>query len=250
MRRERADRWFYASGVISLCFTSVFFFGLIAYMTYRAPVIRVGEFEETEVNSDWLAQQLKYKQVMQVSIDLIAPQADKPKEAAPPQPSEKKTIKDLFSETNVTTNLEDLLLPASVEEKVAKVNDTPETRKEPDDQPELTQFTTISTVQYAKGDTTLSEISGEINAYYLEVRKRLRASFMPIETDLGKIAIVEVRIAPNGAFEYKFKSESGDPTYKDRVEAAVLEAQKIGLPPPPKGKQLKIEVNFKVEETQ
>ncbi|MDR2638674.1 MAG: TonB C-terminal domain-containing protein [Helicobacteraceae bacterium] len=241
--------WFYLSGTISIAFCTACFLGLLAFMLYRAPVYQYSPadiWEDFEVDPDWL----KSLQEAQ-PIDFVE-DFEYPKEEAPPQQkSAEDAIKELFGETNATVNPNDLLAqtPKLSAGKVALVDFSLDDLdkdgvKTKTNKPDLAAFNAINSSKAAQREIA-SQKPLEAS-YYKELYKRIYNAWQIRNSDLGKIARIEMRVERGGDFTYRIVSAPDDPFFRDRLVAALEQAKASKLDPPPRA--LTINIDFQVRE--
>ncbi|MDR2151742.1 MAG: TonB C-terminal domain-containing protein [Helicobacteraceae bacterium] len=239
--------WFYLSGTISIGLCSAFFAGLLAFMLYRAPTY---QFSPSDIWEDFELDEETLKYLAAQSIDVF--EAEDPKEESIAQEkSAADVIKELFGDSNSTTNPDDLLLanPKVNAGRVALPNfslddldkDGAETKI---NRPELAAFSAINSAKTAQQDIA-SQKPLEAQ-YYKELYKRIYNAWQIRNSDLGKIARIEMRVDRGGDFTYRIVAAPDDPFFKDRLIAALEQARASKLEPPPRA--LTINVDFQVRE--
>ncbi|MDR0746720.1 MAG: TonB C-terminal domain-containing protein [Helicobacteraceae bacterium] len=229
-RTEEHQVWYYASAVISFALSSFSFFSLLAYILYQAPVIRTSLSDSA----------------IDVLFELPAsPQANEPpvdEEVNIPPPPPAKKIRDLWGESNATAEKvaeeirkEDINRPLGESLRVDSRLDR--------SKPELQAFKAINTAGGAVQDGKADSIESR---YYSEVIKRLHDAWQASHSDLGKMAVIKMRIERGGQVSYTIVKYSGDQPFIDRLESALERIKATGLEPP--SRLLVLDVNFKVEE--
>jgi hypothetical protein len=239
--------WFYLSGTISIALCSALFTALLAFILYRAPVFTFSPsdlMEDWDVNEDWL------KSLNAQSIDVIEEFEGIDEESIAQEKSAAEAIKDLFGDSNASVNPDDLLLPnPKINGTVALPNfnlddlnkDGAETKT---NRPELAAFSAINSAKTSRQDAAAQK-SLE-SRYYKELYKRIYNSWQIRNSDLGKIARIELRVDRGGDFTYRIVSAPDDPFFRDRLTAALEQARQSKLEPPPRA--LTINVDFQVRE--
>ncbi|MDR3162334.1 MAG: TonB C-terminal domain-containing protein [Helicobacteraceae bacterium] len=185
---------------------------------------------------------------MDNAIDVLfelpaSPQANEPlvdEEVNIPPPMAKK-IRELWGESNATVEKvaeeirkEEINRPLSESLRVVSRLDQPK--------PVLQAFKAVNTAGGAQG----GKPDNIESRYYSEVVKRLHAAWQASHSDLGKMAVIKMRIERGGQVSYTIVRYSGDQPFIDRLEGALERIKATGLEPP--SRLLVLDVNFKVEE--
>ncbi|MDR0664633.1 MAG: TonB C-terminal domain-containing protein [Helicobacteraceae bacterium] len=240
--------WFCLSGTISVAFCSVFFAALMTFMLYRVPVISFSPaelMEDFEIDEEWL------KSLTSQSIELIE-EIEMPYDASVAQEkSVADAIKELFGDSNATVKPEDLLPPNPTANagRVALPNfslddldkDGTQTKT---NRPELSAFSAINSARSAQREVAAQK---PLEAqYYKELYKRIYNAWQIRNSDLGKIARIELRVDRGGDFTYRIVGAPDDPFFRDRLIAALEQARQSKLEPPPRA--LTINIDFQVRE--
>ncbi|MDR1912354.1 MAG: TonB C-terminal domain-containing protein [Helicobacteraceae bacterium] len=241
MDERGSPGWFCLSGTISLAISAAFFAGLLSYLLYRAPTFSFSPselWEDFEIDEAWL------KDLSVQQVDLVDEMGDLKEERVSPQKSVAESVKELFGESNSTAKPEELLTQVTpIVGRVAipdfKLDDTRDVKK-----PDLAAFKALNTSKpSAQEAATQKSLEAR---YYKELYKRLYNAWQVRNSDLGRMARIEMRVDRGGEFTYRIVSAPDDPSYRERLIAALKIAQQSKLEPPPRA--LTLNLDFQVKE--
>jgi hypothetical protein len=231
---EAKRTWLISSGAVAFIVAISLFFALIVTLLYTPPIVRPPAPAES------------------VAVDLIVEsfEANAPtrSDRAPSPVRADAGVRELFGEVNATytpdkPGTEPVYAPAPMA-RIEIEGDIGHSSRLPPEALQLEQTRAPSSRSSTREAGASSAGESLQNRYLAEIHQRLSAAWHPGHGDLGKMAMIEMRISAQGVVRYKIVQIRGDEPYRRRLQAALDRIERLEPPP----RSLVLNVNFIVKE--
>lgn len=235
---------FILSGIIALSFYAFVCFLLFAYIASPIPKTYDLKSTSTTIELDMITEKAEKKMVEKKTEKIIEKEAVKEEKVASASNEKKPDLKSLFANVKETAktvtkeevnNIEKSIDPKRFKSKFEKEKRTNNIKIDKILEDEKTA-TNVKSTNANKGQET--------DEYFSQVQELLSA-WVPVGSGLK--AVVLIMIDTDGRFDYRVVTNSGDESFDSSLKAFLEEQKNVAYPKPTKGKDIKVNVDFRSE---
>ena len=235
---------FILSGIIALSFYAFVCFLLFAYIASPIPKTYDLKSTSTTIELDMITEKAEKKMVEKKTEKIIEKEAVKEEKVASASNEKKPDLKSLFANVKETAktvtkeevnNIEKSIDPKRFKSKFEKEKRTNNIKIDKILEDEKTA-TNVKSTNANKGQET--------DEYFSQVQELLSA-WVPVGSRLK--AVVLIMIDTDGRFDYRVVTNSGDEAFDSSLKAFLEEQKNVAYPKPTKGKDIKVNVDFRSE---
>jgi periplasmic protein TonB len=235
---------FILSGIIAFSFYAFVCFLLFAYIASPIPKTYDLKSTSTTIELDMITEKAEKKMVEKKTEKIIETEAVKEEKVASASNEKKPDLKSLFANVKETAktvtkeevnNIEKSIDPKRFKSKFEKEKRTNNIKIDKILEDEKTA-TNVKSTNANKGQET--------DEYFSQVQELLSA-WVPVGSGLK--AVVLIMIDTDGRFDYRVVTNSGDEAFDSSLKAFLEEQKNVAYPKPTKGKDIKVNVDFRSE---
>jgi periplasmic protein TonB len=235
---------FILSGIIAFSFYAFVCFLLFAYIASPIPKTYDLKSTSTTIELDMITEKAEKKMVEKKTEKIIEKEAVKEEKVASASNEKKPDLKSLFANVKETAktvtkeevnNIEKSIDPKRFKSKFEKEKRTNNIKIDKILEDEKTA-TNVKSTNANKGQET--------DEYFSQVQELLSA-WVPVGSGLK--AVVLIMIDTDGRFDYRVVTNSGDEASDSSLKAFLEEQKNVAYPKPTKGKDIKVNVDFRSE---
>ncbi|MDD2887953.1 MAG: TonB C-terminal domain-containing protein [Aliarcobacter sp.] len=235
---------FILSGIIAFSFYAFVCFLLFAYIASPIPKTYDLKSTSTTIELDMITEKAEKKMVEKKTEKIIEKEAVKEEKVASASNEKKPDLKSLFANVKETAktvtkeevnNIEKSIDPKRFKSKFEKEKRTNNIKIDKILEDEKTA-TNVKATNANKGQET--------DEYFSQVQELLSA-WVPVGSGLKSVVLI--MIDTDGRFDYRVVTNSGDEAFDSSLKAFLEEQKNVAYPKPTKGKDIKVNVDFRSE---